>query len=369
MKIIVIGTRGIPHIQGGVETHCQELYPRMIKEEDPRHEITIVRRKPYIRENNRTLLFEGIKLHDMYAPHRKSFEAIVHTFLSIIHAKKQRADIVHIHAIGPALLVPFAKMLGLKVVFTHHGPDYNRNKWGKLAKFILKWGEKMGAKYADEVIVISTVINQILNEKYHRHNAHLVYNGVNHPLKSWDKSYIQSLGLSSKNYILAVGRFVKEKGFHDLIHAFSASKLLDYKLVITGDADHEDSYSQSLKKMAKKHGVVLTGFVKGEKLNQLFTHARLFVLPSYHEGLPITLLEAMSYDLNVLVSNIPANKAVEGLRSDDFFAVGDTADLSKQLKEKLKSHHTDRQYNLASYNWETIATQVMEIYNSVLAGR
>lgn len=366
MKIIVIGTRGIPDIQGGVETHCQELYPRMIKVENNRHEITIVRRKPYICEKNSTPSFEGIKLHDMYAPHRKSLEAIVHTFLSIIHAKKQRADIVHIHAIGPALLVPFAKILGLKVVFTHHGPDYNRKKWGKLAKLILKWGEKMGTKYADEVIVISTVINQILIEKYHRHNAHLVYNGVNRPIKSRDNAYIQSLGLSSKNYILAVGRFVKEKGFHDLIHAFLSSKLTDCKLVIAGDADHEDSYSQSLKKLAKKHNVVLTGFVKGEKLNQLFTHAQLFVLPSYHEGLPITLLEAMSYDLNVLVSDIPANKAVEGLRHDDFFAVGDTADLSKQLKKKLKSQHIDRQYNLASYNWETIATQVATIYHQLL---
>ena len=137
MKIVVTGTRGIPGIQGGVETHCQELYPRIAA---MGHDVTVIRRTPYVSDCNKE--YSGVRLVDVYAPRKKSFEAIVHTFLAIIKARRMNADILHIHAIGPAIMVPFARMLGLKVVMTNHGPDYDRQKWGRMAKAILKTGER-----------------------------------------------------------------------------------------------------------------------------------------------------------------------------------------------------------------------------------
>lgn len=364
MKIVVVGTRGIPDILGGVETHCQELYPRM---EKMGHDVTIIRRTPYLTDNNRGMTsFQGVKLVDVYAPHKKSFEAIVHTFLAVLKARKLKADIVHIHSIGPNILAPFARLLGLKVVMTHHGPDYDRQKWGFLAKNMLKFGEWCGARFCNHIIVISDVIRQLLVRKYGTKNQSLVFNGISLPVKSKRTDYIESLGLEPGKYVVSIGRFVKEKRFDDLINAFVKCGLSDYKLALAGDADHADEYSESLKALARKNGVVLTGFIKGEKLNQLMTNAALFVIPSSHEGLPFALLEAMSYDLDVISSDIPANK-LECLSEDDFYPMGDVGALSQLIKRRLDNDEVKhRSYDLSAYDWDSIAKKTAEIYQDIL---
>ena len=358
MRIVVIGTRGIPNILGGVETHCEELYPRIAA---LGHDVTIIRRTPYVEDNNRISEYRGVKLIDVYAPRKKSIEAIIHTFLAIIKAKHLKPDVLHVHAIGPAIMIPFARLLGLKVVMTNHGPDYDRQKWGKLAKIVLKTGERLGTKFSNQVIVISTVIANILKSNYGRENTHLIYNGVNIPCKSTSTDYIESLGIIPGKYILAIGRFVKEKGFHDLIEAYGKLKHRGFQLVIAGDADHEDDYSMQLKKQARDAGVILTGFIKGERLNQVMSNAALFALPSYHEGLPIALLEAMSYNLDVVVSNIPSTN-LSCLEKSDFYKVGDSDELASLIERKLENLATPRQYNLADYDWDKIAPQTVEVY-------
>ncbi len=363
MKIIVTGTRGIPNIQGGVETHCEELYPRLAA---LGYDITVIRRSCYVSSNNNFVEYKGVKLQDIYAPRKKSIEAILHTFLAICYARLKKADILHVHAIGPAIMIPFARLLGLKVVMTHHGPDYDRQKWGRLAKMTLKYGEKMAARYSNEIIVISNVINDILRKNYNRNYTHLIYNGVNTPLKATGEEYIGSLGLVSHKYILTVGRFVEEKGFDLLIKVYSALNLNDrgYRLVIAGDADHRDDYSENLKKLAKKNNIILTGFIRGEKLNEIYSHAALFVLPSYHEGLPIALLEALSYNLDVLVSDIPANR-LSCLSSADFFETGSPVALQSMLMQKLENIQLERTYDLSPYNWDHIARQIAAVYEDL----
>jgi len=359
MKIIVLGTRGIPDILGGVETHCEELYPRVVEKG---HQVTIITRSPYVLDKSQTV-YKGVKLKHLYAPKVKSLEAIVHTFLGVLYAAFKRPDILHIHAVGPMIMTPFARLLGLKVVITNHGPDYDRQKWGKLAKAILKLGEYLGTKTANKVIVISEVINTILKTKYNRNDAHLIYNGVNIPVLAENDDYIERLGLNKKNYIIAVGRFVEEKGFHDLIDAYKDLDIVP-KLVLVGDADHESTYSKNLKKQALEAGVILTGFIKGEKLNQIFSHALLFVMPSYHEGLPIALLEAMSYNLNVLVSDIPANLEV-ALEKDNYFQLGDINDLKLKLENSLLKSNQAVDYThkiTIDYNWDTIAFKLVAVY-------
>ena len=169
---------------------------------------------------------------DIETPKKKSLEAVIHTFRAILRAKRLHADIVHIHAIGPALLTPFARLLGMKVVFTHHGPDYNRDKWGFAAKMMLRFGERIGCMFANEVIVISEVINDILVRKYGRKNCHLIHNGVPMPDKIDSIDYLSEIGVESCKYVFAMGRFVPEKNFHQLIRAFAALKQQNYKQVI-----------------------------------------------------------------------------------------------------------------------------------------
>lgn len=304
---MVTGTRGIPGVMGGVETHCEELFPRLAERG---WDVTVVRRSNYVEDGLKE--WKGVRLVTLPSPKKKSFEAIVHTFRAINEARRVGADILHIHAIGPALLVPYAKMLGMKVVFTHHGPDYDRDKWGLAAKTMLKLGERMGCMFADDVIVISDVIRNLISRKYGRTNrVHLIYNGVSRPEVCDFPEYFEELGIEKGKYVLGMCRFVPEKNLHHLVQAFARMKNTGgIKLVLAGDTDFEDDYSRSLKEAAKANGVVLTGFVKGRKLHSLLTHCRCYCLPSSHEGLPIALLEAMSYGVEVVVSDIPANLEV-----------------------------------------------------------
>lgn len=365
LKIFVTGTRGIPGIPGGVEKHCEELFPRIAAKG---HEVILCTRDFYV--VHRTDEWRGVKLVHCFASHKKSFEAIVHTFLALLKACQYKPDIVHIHAIGPALLTPFARFLGYRVVVTNHGPDYDRQKWGQVAKIILRLGEKLGGTFANEVIVISSVIAAIIKKRCRR-ESNLIYNGVPIPIKSQSHDFLDTIGVSEKEYILAVARFVPEKGLHDLIEAFSSLNT-PWKLVIAGDADHETEYSKNLRRMAAKDPrIILTGYITGEPLNQVYSHARLFVLPSYHEGLPIVLLEAMSYGLPVLVSDIPANKEVE-LPDDRYFKCGDVVDLKEKLSLLLEKdlsiteQEKIREQIKEKYNWDNIADQAIDVYRKVM---
>lgn len=367
MKIVVTGTRGIPNIMGGVETHCEELFPRVVVKG---MDVTVVRRKNYVKEALSE--WRGVKLLDVETPKKKAFEAIIHTFRAINKAKKLGADILHIHAIGPAMLTPYAKIRGIKVVFTHHGPDYDRDKWGFAAKMMLKFGERMGCMFADKVIVISEVIQNLIAKKYDRRkDVYLIYNGVPEPDICDYPEYFDKLGVEKGKYILGMCRFVPEKNLHHLVEAFAnmkrrlGSKVDDIKLVLAGDTDFEDDYSRSLKKKAKDNGVILTGFIKGRKLHSLLTHSRCFVLPSSHEGLPIALLEAMSYRLPVIVSDIPANLEV-GLDSDAYFRCGDINELSSKLEKNVMQKYYQIEYDMEKYQWDEIAQQTMKVYKELL---
>lgn len=371
MKIVVTGTRGIPNVMGGVETHCEELFPRLARSG---FDVTVIRRKSYVKDG--LTEWNGVSLVDIEAPKSKAFEAVVHTFRAVNRAKRLGADIVHIHAIGPALLAPYAKMLGMKVVFTHHGPDYDREKWGMVAKTILKLGERFGCMFADDVIVISDVIRNLVKRKYGRTGrVHLIYNGVPQPEACEEPAYFNEFGIEKGKYILGMCRFVPEKNLHHLVKAYAKVKnerlkqkrpVDEIKLVLAGDTDFEDSYSRRLKELAHDNGVVLTGFIKGRKLHALLANCRCYCLPSSHEGLPIALLEAMSYGVKVIVSDIPANIEV-GLDKEDYFHVGDIDALAGKLKAVIEQPLEHMNYDMRKYDWEKIADQVAEIYTKNLS--
>lgn len=366
MKIVVTGTRGIPDIMGGVETHSEELFPRIAARGA---DVTVIRRTSYVRD---TLTeWKGVKLVNVDSPKKKSFEAIIHTFRAVNRAKELGADILHIHAIGPAMLTPYAKLRGMRVVFTHHGPDYDRDKWGVMAKAILKLGERMGCQFADEVIVISDVIKELIARKYGRkEHVHLIYNGVPSPDICDYPEYFEELGIEKGKYILGMCRFVPEKRLHDLVTAYASLmknevfRVKNIRLVLAGDTDFEDAYSRELKKTARESGVILTGFVKGRKLHALLTHALCYCLPSSHEGLPIALLEAMSYRLPVVVSDIPANLEV-GLSDTCYFPCGDTERLADRLEQVISQPLQRVDYDMTAYDWDQIAEQVMGVYTSM----
>lgn len=367
MKIFVTGTRGIPGIPGGVEKHCQQLYPHVVAKG---HEVILCTRSCYVPE--KLASWEGIELVHVFAPRVKSLEAIVHTFKSLLAARHHRPDVVHIHAIGPSLLVPFARLMGFKVVVTNHGPDYNRQKWGKLAKFVLRTGERMGNRFANEVIAISNGIAENLRRLDGR-ESNIIYNGVEVQKISHSYNFLTRYNVKPGRYILAVARLVPEKGIHDLIAAFNAlGNDHGYHLVIAGGADHESPYSINLKRMASQNSrIVMTGYIVGEDLRQAFSHASLFVLPSYHEGLPIALLEALSFDLPVLVSDITAHREIE-IPQERYFKCGDVDDLRQRIQTLLRKERAlgEKKAQLRllqeKYDWRKIADQTIAIYRKAV---
>lgn len=354
MKVVMTGTRGIPGIMGGVETHCEELCPRLAK---LGADMTVVRRTAYAWDSLSE--WKGVNLKDIPAPKKKSLEAVVHTFRAVNFAARSHVDILHVHAAGPALVTPYAKFRGLRVVFTSHGPEYERDKWGGLAKTVLRMGERLGVKYADDVIVISRGIQEMIERKYGRtKHVHLIPNGVPAADFCDFPEYFAELGIEPDKYVLGMSRFVPEKRLEDLVRTFRG--LEGYRLVLAGDADFEDDYSRWLKAEARDAGAVLTGFVRGRKLHALLSHAACFVLPSSYEGLPIALLEAMRYGRKVLVSDIPANREV-GLPENCYFCCGDTSDLRSKLEARLGDGR-QLAYDMTRYDWDRIAEEVMKVY-------
>lgn len=362
MRIAVLGLRGIPDVMGGIETHCNALYPRLVVKG---HRITLFARKGYVSEQPYDC--RGVLVEPLWTPRKKSLEAIFHTAYGVlcIACRRKEFDLLHLHGVGPALLTPLARLLGLKTVMTHHGPDYERQKWGAIAKAVIRLGERLGCNYCDAVITVSQHVRRTIKELYGREGSYIP-NGVPLPQLLPAGETLKRFGVSPKRYVLAVGRFVPEKGFHDLLEAFREVES-DWHLVIAGSSDHEDAYSRNLRAMAARDNrVVLTGFIKGDDLREVYSNAGLFVLPSYHEGLPIALLEAMSYDLPLLASGIPANRElVEGAET---FPAGDVPALRERLAAFLAAPLgalSKRSRIENEFNWDLVCARTELVYLAV----
>jgi len=366
---MVLGLRGIPGIQGGVEKHAEQIYP-LLRDHDC--DIEIIGRTPYLsRKRNH---WQGIKITGLWAPRVKGLEAFVHTYLGVCYAAIKRPDILHIHAVGPAIAAPLAKWLGLRVVFTHHGPDYDREKWGGLAKRILQTGEAWGVGNANAVISISNHIHDLIMTKYNMVST-VIPNGIGEPEPAASTDTLTKFGLRAARYVIMVSRMVPEKRHIDLISAFRDADLQGWKLAIVGNAEHEDNYARKLRKTAEQTpNVVLTGFQSGTALSELYSHAGVFVLPSSHEGYPIALLEALSYEIPVIASDIPANLEFRLPRSS-YFALGDVGQLKERLREISSRTQPDaafRDYVIdfkKKNSWKSIAKQTYDVYEQAFSSK
>jgi glycosyltransferase involved in cell wall biosynthesis len=366
LRVMMLGLRGFPDVQGGVESHVEHLAPLLV---NLGCDLEVIVRSPH-QKIGIGKKWCGVKFTHFWAPKSSGLEAIIHTFLGVLYAAIKRPDILHIHAIGPALMTPLARLLGLKVVVTHHGPDYDRQKWGGFARKILQLGEWVGMRFSNSRIVISSVIHDLVMRKHGKHSV-LIRNGVVMPDTDISEKYLEKFGIEKNKYILLVSRFVPEKRHLDLINAFNAAKLENYKLVFVGSSNHPDAYVQSILGAASNNSnIVLTGFQTGDSLRSLYAHAALFVLPSSHEGLSISLLEALSYGLPVIASNIPANLEL-GLNPKCYFELGNIEELGKLIVLSINQpacierRKTQRMWVNDQYNWRSIAVKTYEAYSKV----
>jgi glycosyltransferase involved in cell wall biosynthesis len=367
LKVTWVGLRGFPGVQGGVEKHAEQLCPLLA---ELGCEVRVLTRRRY-QANTPDPAWRGVRFLGLWAPRHKHLEAVVHTFLAIlVAAVVERPDVLHIQAIGPGLWAGWARLLGLKVVVTHHGPDYDRQKWGRLARGVLRLGERSSVRWAHGLIVISRVIQNAVAERDGRCGT-LIRNGLTLPQALPPSDALRHFGLTAGRYILLVSRLVPEKRHLDLIEAFRRAGLPGWKLVIVGAADHADAYAQTvMDALAGADRTVATGLQSGAALQDLYANAGFFVLPSSHEGLPIALLEALSFGLPVLASDIPANLEI-GLPAGSHFPLGDIDALADRLTTLATTEETaaDRQRRQAwaaeTFSWERSARETLAVYTRI----
>lgn len=353
----------MPNVQGGVETHAEHLYKRLV---GLGCNVEVMVRTPFVPRGQRW--FGSIRLRRIWAPRRAGVEALIHSLLCVLYAGFARPDILHIHAVGPAIVTPVARLFGLRVIVTHHGPDYERDKWGRFARWLLRSGESVGMRYSHARIAVSKVILDLIRSNYGC-DADLIPNGVAAAQQQSATEHVRRYALEPGRYFVQVSRMVPEKRQLDLIRAYASARPNGWKLALVGGLD-VDSYSSEVQAAASSAGVVLTGFLNGVPLQQLYTHAGAFVLPSSHEGLPIVLLEALSYGLPVLASDIPAHLEI-GLDSSNYFPLGDVTSLAHgltrlaQTRPDAQSRDSRARHVAATYDWDCIADKTLGIYERV----
>jgi glycosyltransferase involved in cell wall biosynthesis len=371
LKILVVGLRGIVDVQGGIETHARMLYPLLAR---LGCSIEIVQRSPYFKPERRRESWHGIRLSYLWSPTTPGLETAVHTLLGVLYAAVKRPDVLHLHAIGPGFLAPLARCFGLRVVMTHHAADYEREKWGPLAKLVLRAGEWLGVQFANRPIVVSPVLQQDIERRYGIHST-VIPNGAPKVVRAKTRKVLDEFGLEPGRYVLCVARLEPTKRQIDLIEAFTRARLDGWKLVLAGGIETRDAYCERLLYLAARStNVLLTDYQTGAALRELYTHAGLFVLPSLLEGHPIALLEALSYGLPVLASANAANLAVP-LPRDRFFPIGDTQALAALLRSAAADPSTTDAAGRSltdvvreHYSWRNAAESTKVIYENVARG-
>ena len=369
MKIAMIGHKRIPSREGGIEVVVEELATRMVQRG---HQVDVYNRRGHHvsgKENDSKKIktYKGIRIITIPTFQNKQLNAVVYSILATIRALFGRYDVIHFHASGPSAMIWLPRLFGIHTVATLHGLDSTRSKWGGFATKYLRFGEKMAAKYAGELIVLSKNVQNYIFNTYGI-KSQFIPNGVNKPEIREADIIKTKYDLEKDEYILFLGRIVPEKGLHYLLEAF---KQIDTskKLVIAGGASHTDSYESEIKLMAAKDcRVLMTGFVQGRELEELFSNAYVYVLPSDVEGMPISLLEAMSYSNCCLVSDICENIEVTESKALSF-KKGQVEDLKQKLelliKDKLLVHaykSESQDYILSKYNWEDIVDKTLKLY-------
>jgi len=369
MKIAMIGHKRVPSREGGVEIVVGELATRFVKRG---HEVHVYNRRgknvqdKKVDQNKKKIKnYKGMKIITIPTINKKGIDAFIYSFLASIRVLFGKYDILHYHAEGSCGMLWIPHLLKKKIIVTIHGLDWQRFKWGESATKYIKFGEKMAVKYADKIIVLSEATQKYFKDTYNR-DTYFIPNGVNKPNRREANIIKEKYQLEKNSYILFLARIVPEKGLDYLLEAYQQIDT-DKKLVIAGGASHTSNYLKEIKKKIQKdERIIMTGFVQGAELEELFSNCYLYCLPSDVEGMSISLLEAMSYGCNCLVSDIEENLQVVNQYAYRF-KQGDVEDLKNTLQKILKkktlpTSNRASKYVIEKYNWEKITKKTEKLY-------
>lgn len=369
MRIAMLGHKRIPSREGGIEVVVEELSVRMAARG---HEVTCLNRAGHhvsgaefdadIREAG---LYRGVRLKTVPTLDRRGFAAMTASVTGAFQTLLRPYDVVHFHAEGPCAMLWLPKLFGKRCVATIHGLDWQRSKWGGFASRFIRFGEKTAVRHADTIIVLSRGVQEYFRQTYGRETV-FIPNGVTRPERCPAEEITARFGLEKDGYVLFLGRIVPEKGLHYLLEAWKGLQT-EKTLVIAGGASDTAGYYDEMKKRGGER-VLFTGFVQGRALAELYSNAYLYCLPSDLEGMPLSLLEAMSYGNCCVVSSIPECTEVAGDRAV-VFEKSDAADLRKKLQTLLDDPKRVESFRekaadcvCAQYDWEDVVEKTLAVY-------
>ena len=373
LHIAMLGHKRVPSREGGVEIVVEELSTRLAA---LGNSVTVINRRGHnvagkeydsSTYNTKKFNYHGVNVESVLTINRKGLAAVSSSFFACLKAAFGKYEVVHIHAEGPAYFAGIPHLFGKRVIVTIHGLDWQRAKWGGFASKFIKNGEKHAVKYADEIIVLSKSFRDYFKKTYNRDTV-FIPNGVNRPKVITPQIIKDYYGLEKNSYVLYLGRIVPEKGIHYLISAWK-NIFSDKKLVIAGGASDTDEYMRKLRDLAKDDDrIIFTGFTQGRELEELYSNAYVYVLPSDLEGMPLSLLEAMSYGNCCLTSDIEECASViddHGLT----FHKSDVDDLKSKLDELINNPAMVEKYKSTAadficnkYNWDDVVERTLELY-------
>ncbi len=368
-RIAVTGLRGVPASWGGVEHHCEEIYSRLAARG---HDIDIYARTSYVRKDIH--VYKGMHIIRLPTINRTGLEAFVHTFLSVLCILWNNPDIIHIYCQGPCLFSWLPRLFRprMKVFFTCLGLDWQRKKWSPPASLIIRLGEVFSSVFPHYRIMVSRELARYYGNCYGT-RVHYIPSGVR-KMERRPPRFIRKFGLSGRDYFLSVGRLVPEKRVDDIIRAFIRKERRS-KLVIVGESAGTDDYVARLQAMAEgRDSVIFVGYRFGSSLEELFSNARAFVTASELEGLPLTMLEAMSYGLPCIASDIPPHGEILKYQPGLMFPMGREEPLSglmDRLEEMDDSELTAMGKQAMTildteFNWDKISEATERLYEESL---
>jgi glycosyltransferase involved in cell wall biosynthesis len=373
MKIAVIGAKGVPPKQGGIEHYCAEVYPRMVARG---HSVDLFARSSYTQHRWLDRYdFRGVQVISLPGWQFRGVDAFMTSALAAIAASGTQYDIIHFHALGPSLFTSISKVASAaKVVVTCQGLDWQRAKWGNFSSQMIQMGEKAAVRFAHEIVVVSEALRTYFMQTYGRETVYIPNAPATYPASDPNFSYGKQLGLEQGRYILYLGRLVPEKRPDLLIEAFQALKPAGWKLVFAGGvSDTKDYTSKLLEMVASNPEVVFAGELWGERLAEIVRGAGLFVLPSDLEGLPLAMLEAMRERIPVMASDIPPHQQLIGSDRGTLFQAGNLDSCIRSLNWAIH-HPTEvaakaknaQRYVQINYSWEHITSENLNLYNRLL---
>lgn len=363
MKIAMIGHKRIPGREGGVEVVVEELSTGLVK---LGNSVTAYNRKK--RGTQKLKEYKSVKIVTVPTIEKKSLDAVVYSFFASIRVLFGKYDVIHYHAIGPSFMLIIPHFFRKKTVVTVHGLNYKTPKWKGFGQKYMHWGEIITAKYADKIITLSKEQQKYFKEKYNRETEYIP-NGTELKDKTDPNIIEKKWGLMKDKYILFLSRVVPGKGLENLIEAYKQIDS-DLQLIVAGGSEYVSDFREKVIEMAKvDERIRFIGFVEGQELIELYSNAFLFVFPSEAEGMPMCLLEALSFDTPCLVSDIPENIEVGGEHIQSF-KVKDTEDLKRKLNDCINNNSSifsrnTRRYIEDKYNWNSIVKRTMELYESI----